>query len=307
MKRVDVVIPVCHPDDGLITIISRLKGQSIVPEKIFLINTKMGNDNAVMRELRSMEGVVLIDIEPSEFDHGGTRDMAMRLCTSEYVLMMTQDAVPKNQKLIENLLLAQGEQIAVVYARQEPNKKCRVIERYTRSFNYPEEASSGKEIAAKTNNGIKAIFCSDVCAMYNRRFYEEIGGFPEKAIFNEDEVFAAKALSAGYDVRYEPKAVVIHSHNYSGVEYFKRYFDLGVSHRDFAHIFDKYHADDEGIRLVKDTMKYLLQKQLYFEIPLLVYHSGAKFLGMKLGRHYKELPMEVVLKCTSNPNYWKKS
>ena len=289
MGNVDVVIPVYKPDKKLQMVISRLMGQTIVPSNIFLIHTRSSEDDwhteQLLQEVQTEYSVVqVVSIAQEEFDHGGTRDMAMHLCKSQYVLMMTQDAMPKNGKLIETLRNAQGEKISVVFARQEPAKDCRIIERYTRTFNYPAESHSAMEKAAQTNNGIKSIFCSDVCAMYDRIAYEEVGGFPGKVIFNEDEIFAAKSLKAGYDIRYEAQAVVIHSHNYSGVQYFKRYFDLGVSQADFSYIFNEYHAEDEGIRLVKQTFRYLMKRESYFDIPVLFYHSGMKLIGMKLGK-----------------------
>lgn len=311
MGNVDVVIPVYKPDKKLQMVISRLMGQTIVPSNIFLIHTCSSEDDwhteQLLQEVQTeYPAVQVVSIAQEEFDHGGTRDMAMHLCKSQYVLMMTQDAMPKNGKLIENLRNAQGEKISVVFARQEPAKDCRIIERYTRTFNYPAESHSAMEKAAQTNNGIKSIFCSDVCAMYDRIAYEEVGGFPGKVIFNEDEIFAAKSLKAGYDIRYEAQAVVIHSHNYSGVQYFKRYFDLGVSQADFSYIFNEYHAEDEGIRLVKQTFRYLMKRKSYFDIPVLFYHSGMKWIGMKLGKMYRKLPDKIIMKCTSNKAYWKR-
>ena len=311
MGNVDVVIPVYKPDKKLQMVISRLMGQTIVPSNIFLIHTRSSEDDwhteQLLQEVQTEYSVVqVVSIAQEEFDHGGTRDMAMHLCKSQYVLMMTQDAMPKNGKLIENLRNAQGEKISVVFARQEPAKDCRIIERYTRTFNYPAESHSAMEKAAQTNNGIKSIFCSDVCAMYDRIAYEEVGGFPGKVIFNEDEIFAAKSLKAGYDIRYEAQAVVIHSHNYSGVQYFKRYFDLGVSQADFSYIFNEYHAEDEGIRLVKQTFRYLMKRKSYFDIPVLFYHSGMKWIGMKLGKMYRKLPDKIIMNCTSNKAYWKR-
>ena len=311
MGNVDVVIPVYKPDKKLQMVISRLMGQTIVPSNIFLIHTRSSEDDwhteHLLQEVQTEYSVVqVVSIAQEEFDHGGTRDMAMHLCKSQYVLMMTQDAMPKNGKLIETLRNAQGEKISVVFARQEPAKDCRIIERYTRTFNYPAESHSAMEKAAQTNNGIKSIFCSDVCAMYDRIAYEEVGGFPGKVIFNEDEIFAAKSLKAGYDIRYEAQAVVIHSHNYSGVQYFKRYFDLGVSQADFSYIFNEYHAEDEGIRLVKQTFRYLMKRKSYFDIPVLFYHSGMKLIGMKLGKMYRKLPDKIIMKCTSNKAYWKR-
>ena len=212
MGNVDVVIPVYKPDKKLQMVISRLMGQTIVPSNIFLIHTRSSEDDwhteQLLQEVQTeYPAVQVVSIAQEEFDHGGTRDMAMHLCKSQYVLMMTQDAMPKNGKLIENLRNAQGEKISVVFARQEPAKDCRIIERYTRTFNYPAESHSAMEKAAQTNNGIKSIFCSDVCAMYDRIAYEEVGGFPGKVIFNEDEIFAAKSLKAGYDIRYEVNIV----------------------------------------------------------------------------------------------------
>lgn len=311
MGMVDVVIPVYRPDQKLKITISRLMGQTVCPQKILFVYTYCEKDSIktekILAEIQEeYPSTEVVTIKEAEFDHGGTRDMAMHLCTSEYVLMMTQDAVPKNRKLIENLLAAQGEKISVVFARQEPEKDCRIIERYTRAFNYPDESSSAIETAAKTNNGIKSIFCSDVCAMYNRKAYDEVGGFPGRVIFNEDEIFAAKSLKAGYDVIYQASAIVIHSHNYNGLQYFRRYFDLGVSHADFKYIFSEYHAQDEGIRLVKETLRYLKRHRCYVEIPILIYHSGMKFIGMKLGKKYRSIPKEWILKFTSNKNYWKK-
>lgn len=311
MGNVDVVIPIYKPDKKLQMVISRLMGQTIVPSNIFLIHTRSSEDDwhteQLLQEVQTEYSVVqVVSIAQEEFDHGGTRDMAMHLCKSQYVLMMTQDAMPKNGKLIETLRNAQGEKISVVFARQEPAKDCRIIERYTRTFNYPAESHSAMEKAAQTNNGIKSIFCSDVCAMYDRIAYEEVGGFPGKVIFNEDEIFAAKSLKAGYDIRYEAQAVVIHSHNYSGVQYFKRYFDLGVSQADFSYIFNEYHAEDEGIRLVKQTFRYLMKRKSYFDISVLFYHSGMKLIGMKLGKMYRKLPDKIIMKCTSNKAYWKR-
>ena len=41
--------------------------------------------------------------------------------------------------------------------------------------------------------GVKAFFCSNVCAAYRRDIYDELGGFVRRAIFNEDMIYAAGA------------------------------------------------------------------------------------------------------------------
>ena len=311
MCKITAVILAYKPDEKLKMIVSRLKAQTIRPNEILIMHTvDEETSDAELEWAYDMENVTVEKVKKEEFDHGGTRDKAMQMCAgADYVLFMTQDAIPKNRKVTEYLLkslTADVETNAVAYARQEPEKGCNIIERYTRSFNYPDEPHSGLERAAETNNGIKSIFSSDVCAMYNRTLYNEIGGFPGKAIFNEDMVFAGKALKVDKDVIYEPKAVVIHSHNYSGVEYFKRYFDLGVSHAEFSYILKDYHMGDEGIKLVMETAKFLIRRKKYIMLIPLVYYSFLKFTGMKLGKIYKKLPKQVIEACTMNKGYWKK-
>ena len=307
--EIDVIIPLYKPGKELFTLLDKLGSQSVPVHQVILLNTEEKYFEQLIYGIRFLEtyqNVKVYHVSKREFDHGGTRRMGVKKSSADVFVMMTQDAMPKNGKLIETLRNAQGEKISVVFARQEPAKDCRIIERYTRTFNYPAESHSAMEKAAQTNNGIKSIFCSDVCAMYDRIAYEEVGGFPGKVIFNEDEIFAAKSLKAGYDIRYEAQAVVIHSHNYSGVQYFKRYFDLGVSQADFSYIFNEYHAEDEGIRLVKQTFRYLMKRKSYFDIPVLFYHSGMKLIGMKLGKMYRKLPDKIIMKCTSNKAYWKR-
>ena len=54
--------------------------------------------------------------------------------------------------------------------------------------------------------GIKAWFCSDVCAAYRKKIYDEAGGFVKKTVFNEDMLMAAEAMKLGYAV--DRKSVV---------------------------------------------------------------------------------------------------
>jgi rhamnosyltransferase len=152
--------------------------------------------------------------------------------------------------------------------------------------------------------GIKTFFCSDVCAAYKRSVYDELGGFVKKAIFNEDMVYAATAVKAGYKVAYAADASVYHSHNYTGKQQFHRNFDLGVSQAQHPEVFEGISSESEGVSTVKKTIKYLWESGHKTEIFRLIYTSGCKFIGYRLGKAYRKLPRKIVLACTSNRNYW---
>lgn len=76
------------------------------------------------------------------FDHGATRDAGIRQSDAGICVCMTDDALPADQYLLENLVrgLTEKESTAVAYGRQLPDRDCGIIERYTRAFNYPEES-----------------------------------------------------------------------------------------------------------------------------------------------------------------------
>lgn len=301
-KKVDLVIPTYRPDEKLIELLNKVKEQDFAVRRIYVINTKSGRFPG---EVEKMEGVTVVHIAPATFDHGGTRRRGFAMSDAEIVVFMTQDAVPAHDSLIRNLVapLLDSEQIGASYARQLPAEDCDVLERYTRRFNYPEKSrvKRKEDIPAL---GIKTFFCSNVCAAYRRDIYEAVGGFPERAIFNEDMILAGKMVKAGYQIAYAADAKVIHSHNYSGRQQFRRNFDLAVSQADCPEVFAEIRSESEGIRLVKQTIIYLWKKRKIYLIPVLIYKSGCKYAGYKLGKNYKKLPMWIVRKCSMSSTYW---
>ena len=177
------------------------------------------------------------------------------------------------------------------------------MERFTRSFNYPEESRIKRKADLETL-GIKTYFCSNVCAMYERETYLEMGGFVKKTIFNEDMIFAGSLIQAGGAVAYAAEAKVIHSHNYSALQQFHRNFDLAVSQADHPEIVSGVRSEGEGIRLVKKTASWLCRQGKPWLVFSLVWNSGWKYLGYLLGKRYRNLPRWMIRQCTSQKSYW---
>ena len=240
-----------------------------------------------------------------EFDHGRTRNQGVKLSDTDVFVMMTQDAMPADEFLLERLLEAlRGEKAAVSYARQLPGRDSSEAERFTRQFNYPAE-SRVKTKEDLSELGVKTFFCSNVCAAYRRDVFEELGGFVNHAIFNEDMLYAAKAVEAGFAIAYAAQAKVYHSHNYTYRQQFRRNFDLGVSQADHPEVFAAYPSESEGIRLVKSTVAHLKEKRMRNKIPGVIIQSGFKYMGYLLGKRYRRLPRRLVLACSSNKDYWR--
>ena len=191
--KIDIVIPVYKPGSEFSDLIKRLMHQTVVPEHIFIMQTIRDESEIMVQSMD--ERIRIIPVMQSEFDHGGTRALGMDKSTAEFVLMMTQDAVPADEHLIENLLACMEDtSVAVAYARQLARPNSGRVERMTRIYNYPAQSRIKSE-DDKKELGVKTYFCSDVCALYRKAYYEQVGGFVQPTIFNEDMIYAAKAIS----------------------------------------------------------------------------------------------------------------
>lgn len=303
-KIIDAIIPVYRPGEEFYQLLEILSHQSFSLNKIILMNTGEAPWKEEVEKKFPLCEVYLLTKE--EFDHGGTRHQATTYSEADYLLFLTQDAMPKDEKLVEKLLDAFSweKDIKAAYGRQLPNNTCREIEKYTRSFNYPEKSRIKSKEDLETL-GIKTFFCSNVCAMYEKATYDELGGFIRRTIFNEDMIYAGGLIKHGYKIAYVAEAEVIHSHNYNAIEQFHRNFDLAVSQTDNPQIFSGIRSEKEGVRLVINTAKHLLKvKKPWLLFPLFTTSAG-KILGYKFGQNYRRLSRNFILKCTMNQSYWR--
>lgn len=306
---VDVIIPTYKPGERFGKLLVMLRKQTYPIRQVIIINTEEKYWNKELE--KECPNLVLRHIKKEEFDHGNTRHTAVQLSHADVFLCMTDDALPCDTHLIEEIVKGfgrrgpKGEAAAMVYARQLPKEDCGCIERYTRRFNYPGK-SRVKTKADISQLGIKTYFASNVCCAYSREIYDRQGGFIRHAIFNEDMIYAGHAVQDGYCIVYQARARVEHSHNYGCIQQFKRNFDLAVSQADHPEVFSGLPSEKEGIRLVRQTGGYLIRSGRPWLLAELAAKSGFKYLGYLAGKHYRRIPLWLVKCCTMNPTYWRK-
>ena len=308
MDTVDIIIPAYKPDHKFLALIKRLEHQSVPIGRIIVMNTEQKYFDRLVYGTsfqKDYHNVIVKHLSKREFDHGKTRNQGVQCSDAEYFVMMTQDAVPADEYVVEELLKQLHEKsVAVAYARQLANEDSSEIEKYTREFNYPDK-SVIKTQADLDQYGIKTFFCSNVCAAYKRKIFDELGGFVKHTIFNEDMLYAAKAVEAGYGVAYTAQAKVFHSHDYGYREQFHRNFDLGVSQAEHPEVFAAYPSESEGIRYVRQIIGHLKEVGLKRKIPHVILQSGFKYIGYWCGKHYHCLPRRMVVAMSSAKEYWK--
>ncbi len=312
LDTIDLIIPVYKPDNKFKQLIERILEQTVLPNHIFIIHTLEGEKedyyNKLLDEILNKSSetckIISIDITKKEFDHGGTRNYGASLSNADIIMFMTQDAVPCDKELISSMMEPfRDELIGATYGRQLAFPKANVLERYSRTFNYPPNSyvKSKKDI---DKYGIKTYFCSNVCAAYRNTVYKEVGGFVTKTIFNEDMIMAYHIIENNYSIYYQSLAKVYHSHDYTNIEQLRRNFDLAVSQEQHSYIFSNVKSEKEGIKYVKSTIEYLINRNQYIYIPEFIIQTVFKYMGYLLGKYYKLLPKDIIKKISMNPSYW---
>ncbi len=300
----DIIIPTYKPGEKFLRLFDMLQKQQRPYGRLILINTEHElMSEEIRRIVLSDNRTVLKDISADEFDHAATRSLGVSLSDADAFICMTDDAVPADEFL--TMRLTEGLEstgTAMCYARQLAAEDADEAEKYVRAFNYP--AGSCVKCSRDTERlGIKTYFASDVCCAYNREIFDRLGGFIDNAVFNEDMIYAAAAVRAGFCIRYEAEACVIHSHNYTAVQQLHRNFDLGMSQRQHPEVFEGLSSEGEGLRLVRGVIKHLAGQGRAADIPVFVWRTGFRYLGYRLGKRYDRLPKGLVRALAMNKRY----
>ena len=299
-----VIIPTLNGGETYLRCLDALCQQDPQPDWVLIVDSGSsdGTDNAA--EVMDFE---VMRIAKSVFDHGGTRQMAAeRLAGFDVLVYLTQDAVLASPNALAQLVAPFVDpNVGTAYGRQLPRPGANAIEAHARLFNYPARSNT-RILGDKTRLGIKAAFTSNSFAAYRTKALSAVGGFPAKLILGEDMVVAARMLQAGWAVAYVAEAQVWHSHGYSVVQEFKRYFDIGVMHQDQGWILRDFgKPEGEGGRFVRSEIAYL-RRHAPWLLPSAFIRTLAKYLGYKLGQRSSSLPLSIKRKLSMHRGFWAK-
>lgn len=301
--KINLYIPTLNAGSLWPAVLEGIMSQNVIFEKKIIIDSG-STDGTLSNPL--IAGFEILKIDKKDFDHGGTRQLAVETFPdADVYVFLTQDAILAHSEAIANLVrqFEINSDLGMVYGRQLPHLGAKELEAHARLFNYPAETQiRGLEDAPKY--GIKTISCSNSFAAYRRTAFEEAGGFPSGSILGEDVIIAGQMLLKGWKKAYVADSQVHHSHDYSIKEEFKRYFDIGVFHADNSWIFDHFgRAESEGMKYLKSEVAYLAKNN-----PLMLPKSAlsliAKWLGYKAGLLHDQFPKSINQSLSMHRRFW---
>ena len=284
MKSVSlsVVIPTLNAEKEIDTLLRIIESQSLKPREVLIVDSSSKDETLSIASTYAF--VRCIEVKRSKFNHGTTRDVALRSTSGDFVCFLTQDAVPATHRYLEFLItpMLQDASIALVSGRQLPKADARRFEQLVRDFNYPDyPIVRGKSDIARC--GIKTFFASDVCSAYRRSAYLECGGFSAVET-SEDMLMATRFIASGMRVAYNPNAQVYHSHNLTPAQQYARNKVIGRFLQEHASDLMGANEVGEGKRLVKYVAMNLLHEHLFSELFAFGIDCVARLLGNRRGR-----------------------
>jgi len=304
VSDLSVIIPTRDGEQTIGELLRRLRRQQGigVPEILVMDSGSRDRTPAIAREL----GARIEQVPPDRFDHGSTRTRAAELARGEILVYLTQDALPADDQCLARLTapLRQREEVAASYGRQVARADSSLFAKHLRWFNYGEISGiRGKE--DREQLGFRTVFISNSCAAWRRGPLAAAGYFGRDQIFGEDSCALGRLLLLGYRVAYVAEARVIHAHDYSLVQEFRRYFDVGVFHRREQWLRDEFGtASGAGRAYVISEMKRIIAEKRYLLLPVSVARNLMKLLGYRTGLLHQRLPAGLCARLSMNPGWW---
>jgi glycosyltransferase involved in cell wall biosynthesis len=302
---ISVIIPVKDGGDDLRRCLDGIARQRTKEDTETLVVDSGSSDGS--QELARSRGARVLEVGPSGFRHGATRNLAAAQAHGQVLVFTTQDAYAADEHWLEALCapLRTDDDIAGVYGRQIPHADASPPERFFLEFLYGphprvQRAADASELSLRTT-----LF-SNVNSAIRRSVWDRFR-FADDLFFAEDQDWARRVLTVGYAIRYESAGAVRHSHTYTLTTAFKRFFDTGASaDRGFlaggpasAKVLRR-----EALRYAREEVAWLARTDQRRWIPYAAAYELAKFAGVQLGARHRRLPLWLKQRCSFFPAYW---
>lgn len=226
--------------------------------------------------------VRLYEIPPHEFGHGKVRNSGARLSEGEFLIFLSQDAIPASNNWLSSLIASFNNDINIagVYGKQLPDGD-NPMETFFLLNTYGERYEV-KSLPSHTDMpSLRDIFFSNVNSAIRKRVWHDIP-LSESVNMSEDQEWSKRALLAGYRIAYVPDAPVYHSHNYGIVSIFKRNYGSGFSLRGLV--------KERVAPTLKRTLLYLTRELAYIrrtsgmaKVPYALIYELSRHIGFLAG------------------------
>jgi len=294
--KATVFIPTKNGGEDFERLLQAVKNQTEKDHEIVVVDS--GSKDQTL-EIARRFGVKFYEIPPSEFGHGRTRNLALKYGSGEFIVFLSQDSIPANDRWLSQLLSAfQNPKVAGAFSRQVPRENAPVAQIFFHEQHFPPLSRIN---LPKENLLPSDYFFSDASSAVRRSVFEKYP-FKPSIMMTEDQEWTKRMLKKGYATAYQATSEVTHSHHYNFMQTMRRYFDSAyclVEITDGAfHNFTK-----SGASYTMRELGYTLRSKPW-ELLGTLKDIVAKVIGTTLGMRAKKLPLSMQKFFSMHAYYW---
>jgi rhamnosyltransferase len=227
-SEVAVVIPTLNGGTALAALLDAVDGQT-GPFHPHIVAVDSGSTDGTLA-LLTRRAATLLHVTPDAFNHGETRNQALRAVDTELAVMIVQDALPTSPRWLETLVrpLCDDTSLAGTWARQRPRPDASRLTAFYLS-QWVGAQPDGRIVGPVTALSLAAmepaqrhLLCAfdNVCACIRMSVWRQ---HPfRRTRIAEDLEWALSVLQAGHRIAYVPDAEVVHSHDRTAVYELRR-------------------------------------------------------------------------------------
>jgi GT2 family glycosyltransferase len=314
-RLISMLLPVKNGGRHLRELLPALLSQSLTARLEIIAVDSGSTDDSV--EVLIRHGARVLSIEPAEFDHGLTRNLAAEHARGEVLVFLTQRARPIGDRWLAPLIasLDADPEVAGVCSRVLPYPEADLLTR----------RDGARELSASPSRQRKQILDWEAyraMTEHERRVFlnfhtvsaairtEAWRRTPFRTVqtLGEDLLWARETLESGWAVVHEPASAVHHSHDYSLAELFSRNVDDGIANRDInGRELDLDDVLPQIAAQARDDWAYLRESLALTGAELdewqveSVLRRTAQAVGQWVGTNYEELPPGTAARFSGTP------
>lgn len=298
---VSIVLPTLNAEAYLPALMKAIFSQRLEPREILVVDS--GSTDGTLRIAEAQKRVHVVPIE--DFSHGKARNVGAAAASGEIVAYLSQDALPRNGLWLSELVRPLGqENVAASYSRQVPRESASPMERFFLLNRFPEEGVLREKPAGGGELGLEEVFFSNVSSAVKKEVLRRFP-FDEDLIMSEDQQLSRDLLNGGYAVAYAPRSVVIHSHDYSLTDVFRRYLDSVYSLQEIFPGHDIQASAAVGLSYLLKECRYIFRHHRRW-IPYYVLYTMAKSLGTLTGHWAGHIPRPMLKRISLHGYHWER-
>ncbi|MDF2882791.1 MAG: glycosyl transferase, group 2 family [Clostridiaceae bacterium] len=281
--NISIICPLYNAEQYITDLHSSLMIQKKV--EIQSINYILTESNDNTEEILKSLNINYYKIKKQDFSHSLTREKYAFMCKGDIIVFITQDVIIRDEFWLFNLTkdIINGN-CEASFSRQICERAG--IEKYIRPKNYTDKS----RVVTKNDIeklGLMTFFFSDASSAIRRDIFVKLRGYDSKNLTTcEDMYIAYKIIMNGYRIKYCADSAVVHSHNYTLIQLYKRYYETGIFLKENNYL-QKYKANQSGFALAKYVLKQSIKNRDYKTLFSIIPNFAARFIGMHMGKKCK--------------------